>query len=63
MAKFAGIPAKKIKEKSPYNLPIIVSLTTIPQRLGKVHITIRSLFSQKGQPEKIILWLHESLKN
>ncbi|MFI2742437.1 zinc-binding alcohol dehydrogenase [Zhouia sp. PK063] len=62
-AKLANIPAKKIKQKKSNNLPVIVSLTTIPYRLNKVHITVRCLLSQTKQPEKVVLWLHESLKN
>ncbi|UNY97569.1 glycosyltransferase [Zhouia spongiae] len=44
-------------------VPVIVSLTSIPSRLNKVHITIRSLLSQTKKPKKIILWLHEEIKN
>lgn len=44
-------------------LPVIVTLTTIPYRLKKVHITIRSVLAQSTPPKKLILWLHEDLKN
>ncbi|GLB49960.1 hypothetical protein [Neptunitalea lumnitzerae] len=54
--------AKQLRQ--PKNVvPVIVSLTTIPYRLNKVHITIRSILNQSTAPEKIILWLHEDLKN
>ncbi len=43
-------------------LPVIVSLTSIPARLGIVHLTIRSLLNQSHQPEKIILWLNQDLE-
>lgn len=43
-------------------LPIIVSLTSIPARLGIIHLTIRSLLAQSHQPEKIILWLNQELE-
>lgn len=50
--------------KSPKNpVPLIVSLTTIPYRLNKVHITIRSILAQDTPPEKVILWLHDDLRD
>lgn len=44
-------------------VPVIVSLASIPSRLDIVHLTIRSLLNQDVLPEKILLWLHEDLKN
>lgn len=38
---------------------VIVSLTTIPDRIGKVWITIESLLRQTYQPDEIVLWLAE----
>ncbi|QLE00089.1 hypothetical protein HX109_00390 [Galbibacter sp. BG1] len=52
-----------LKEGKNKTVPVIVSLTSIPYRLKKVHITIRSILNQSVSPEKIILWLHEDLKN
>ncbi|WP_114416429.1 glycosyltransferase [Marinospirillum perlucidum] len=49
-------PAEKI-------LPVTVTLTTIPNRISSVDITIRSLLNQKHRAEKIILWLNDELKN
>jgi len=43
-------------------IPVIVSLTSIPSRLGTLHLTIRSVLNQNVRPKKIILWLHHSLK-
>ncbi|WP_036379211.1 zinc-dependent alcohol dehydrogenase [Muricauda sp. MAR_2010_75] len=43
-------------------IPVVVSLASIPSRLGIVHITIRSIFDQSVLPEHIVLWLHENLK-
>ena len=43
-------------------IPVIVSLTSIPSRLSTLHLTIRSLLNQDKRPKKIILWLHHSLK-
>ena len=48
---------------APLNVPVIVSLATIPSRLNIVHLTIRSILNQSVCPEKIVLWLHEDLKN
>src|SRR5690554_7100194 len=60
----------KLRFNRPYNqdgslptVPIVVSLTSIPSRLGTIHLTIRSLLAQSVVPKKIILWLHEDLKN
>lgn len=39
----------------------IVSLTSIPERLSTLHLTIMSLLQQSVQPDKIILWLNDSL--
>lgn len=43
---------------------IIVSLTSFPQRIDKVWITIESIMHQTIKPDKIILWLSkEEFKN
>jgi hypothetical protein len=44
-------------------VPVIVSLASIPSRLNIVHLTIRSILNQDVIPEKIVLWLHEDLKD
>lgn len=44
-------------------VPVIVSLASIPSRLNIVHLTIRSILNQDVLPEKIVLWLHEDLKD
>lgn len=43
--------------------PLVVSLTSIPSRLAILHLTIRSLLNQTVAPEKVILWLHESIES
>lgn len=48
---------------SEKKIPVIVSLTTIETRLGVVDLVIRSLLNQSVLPKKIILWVHESLKD
>ncbi|MCJ8314472.1 MAG: glycosyltransferase family 2 protein [Saccharospirillaceae bacterium] len=44
-------------------IPIIVSLTSIPNRLDKLDIVIKSILLQTQLPKKIILWLNYDLKN
>ena len=44
-------------------IPAIVSLTSIPSRLSTLDLTIRSMMRQKYAPEKVVLWLHDDLKN
>ena len=57
--KLKLLNTNKLKTKSQSDLPLIVSLTSIPSRLKKVNITIRSILNQEGKPKKIILWLNE----
>ena len=59
MSKKAGYFEKR-KSKE---IPVIVSLTSIPSRLHTLHIVIRSLLDQEVLPKKILLWLNDSLKN
>jgi len=49
--------------KNKETLPVIVSLTSIPSRFSSLNLVIKNLFNQSYLPEKIILWLHEDLKN
>lgn len=39
---------------------LIVSLTTIPERIGTIHLCLESLLRQSIKPDRIILWLSES---
>ena len=39
------------------NPPLIVSLTTIPERLYKVHLCIESLLRQSCKPDSLMLWV------
>lgn len=43
-------------------LPLVVSLTSIPSRLGTLHLTILSILDAPVRPEKIVLWLNDSLR-
>ena len=61
--KLSSLSVKSIISGSKEEIPVIVSLTSIPERLQTLHLTIRSILNQDVRPKKIILWLHESLKN
>jgi hypothetical protein len=62
-AKLLALSSKSMITKPKKEIPVIISLTSIPSRLGTLHLTIRSLLNQNVRPKKIILWLHHSLKN
>jgi len=53
----------RLPDTTAEKIPVIVSLTTIEARLGVVDLVIRSLMNQSVLPKKIILWVHESLKD
>ncbi|GGX60386.1 glycosyltransferase family 2 protein [Saccharospirillum salsuginis] len=44
-------------------VPVVVSLTSIPSRLKQIHLTLRSLMAQSVRPISIVLWLNEDLKD
>lgn len=54
--------SKETLTSNKKQIPVIVSLASIPSRLNIVHLTIRSLLNQDVLPEKIVLWLHEDLR-
>jgi hypothetical protein len=45
----------------PGKIPLIVSLTTIPERLEKMSVATESLLRQTLKPDRIVLWLDEKL--
>lgn len=51
--------ANKIGIDSRCKYPIIISLTTIPSRLPKIHLVIERLLRQTVKPQRIILYLNE----
>jgi len=61
--KLLSIPVSKIKNSGSPKIPVIVSLTTIPSRMDKVHITLRSILTQTQRPEKLLLWINEKDQN
>ncbi len=40
-------------------VPLIISLTTIPERISKVYLCIEALLEQSVKPDYVILWLSE----
>ena len=59
--RLRSLPASHLKDPGK-QLPVIVSLTSIRPRLKVVDLPISSLLSQPAKPEKIILWLQDTLK-
>jgi len=43
------------------DVPVVVSLTTIPERINKAYLTIESLLLQSIRPDYIILWISDML--
>ncbi len=60
--RLSSLPATKLKVGDSKPIPVIVSLTSIPSRLKTLHLVIRSLLDQEVMPQKIVLWLHNDLK-
>lgn len=46
--------------QSPHHLskPVIISLTSYPERFNVLHLTLRSLLAQKVKADKVVLWLY-----
>ena len=57
------IPSSKLLALQRQELPVVISLTSIPARLKKLHLVIRSLLVQSRHPKKIVLWLNEDLRS
>ena len=63
-AKLACISNDQLgKNASPAEVDVIISLTSIPSRLSSLHLTIKSLLNQSISFEKVVLWLHQDLKD
>ncbi len=61
--KLLSIPSGRLKNRKGEEVPVIVSLTSIPSRLGTLHLVIRNLMAQRVLPQKIILWLETNLQD
>lgn len=57
LAKFGKEVGVTKEKRDP---PVIVSLTTIPERLAKVSLCIESLLRQSLKPDYLILWISEA---
>ena len=44
-------------------VPVIISMTTIPSRLRKLALVLRSLLQQTVRPEKIVVWMHQEMQS
>ena len=60
--KLKCMSLQTLNDLDKQRLPVVVSLTSIPSRLEKLHYTIRSVMAQTHRPDKIVLWLHSDLK-
>ncbi|WP_025742990.1 hypothetical protein [Aquimarina pacifica] len=60
--RLKSLSSTTLSSYSEESVPVIVSLTTIPSRINKVDITIRSILMQTKRPKKVVLWLPESLR-
>ncbi len=55
--EIGGPPGVRNEHRSPR---LTISMTTMPSRLDKVHLTIETLLRQSIQPDRLVLWLdHE----
>lgn len=61
--RLALLPRKKLLNLGREQLPVVVSLTSIPSRFKTLHLVIRSLFTQTHHPKKIVLWLNEEIRS
>lgn len=52
-----GLEAKNMSPR------VVISLTSIPYRLPRLHLVVRSLLNQNTRFHKIILWVHKDLEN
>ena len=59
--RLSRLPYERLHRRSETTLPLIVSLTSIPSRLDRLHLTIRSLLAGEHKPEKVVLWLNHAL--
>ena len=66
LARTLVLQSKSIRGLQQPNIemiPVIVSMTSIPSRLHKVALVVRSILTQSTQPEHIILWLNEGMRD
>ncbi len=52
-----GVCLFNYKDMADVERPLIVSLTSFPARIDKVHVALESILAQTLRPDRIILWL------
>lgn len=60
--RLSRLPYDLLHRRSATPLPLMVSLTSIPSRLGRLHLTIRSLLAGEQKAVKVVLWLNHALR-
>lgn len=56
-------PVSRLCRADKQEVPVIISLTSIPSRLATLNLVIKCLFNQTHKPKKILLWLNDDLKD
>lgn len=60
---YLRVKTSKSLIKGKETVPVIVSITTIPERIDSVDLVVKSLLNQRFLiPQKIVLWLNDSMK-
>ncbi len=60
--RLRSIPLETPKKGRGEEAQVVVTPTSIPSRMGRVDLVVRSLLDQDLAPAKILLWLPESLR-
>ncbi len=61
--RLSALPLSKLLSPKNEEVPVVVSLTSIPSRLSTLHLVIRSLLTQSYRPKKIVLWLNGDMSS
>ena len=61
--RLLSIPSKRLKARRGNEVPVVISLTSIPSRLRTLQLVIRNLLVQNTSPKKIVLWLETGLED
>lgn len=60
--KLLALDAHSLRLPGSDDLPVVVSLTSMPSRLHRVHLTVRSVLAQRRKPSRLVLWLNSELE-
>lgn len=58
LVKFGRRHGTTIKKRP---LPLVVCLTTIPERINKIHLCVESILRQSIKPDHIVLWISDAI--